>query len=299
MSWASLHNCETNGAFGRRTTYRVGGTARYVVSVERLDDLAAVAAAYRVEPLPIYVLGKGSNTLVADEGFSGAVLLLGSAFGDIDVHDASGHVVVTAGAALALPILARRLVSEYGVAGFEWAVGVPGSVGGAVAMNAGGHGSDMAASVIEVQVYDLEQDAVGWRSPEALAFGYRSSSIRATEVVLAARLQLQRAVDDTPSEALAEIVKWRRAHQPGGANAGSVFTNPTGDAAGRLIESAGLKGRRLGTASVSEKHANFIQADENGSANDVAELVSVVRAEVARTSGVTLKTEIRMVGFPQ
>ena len=176
---------------------------------------------------------------------------------------------VEAGAAAALPVVARRTVAA-GLTGFEWAVGVPGSIGGAVRMNAGGHGSDMAAVLAGVRVVDLRTGEDGWvpaSRPRTSATA--RSAVAPHHLVLAARLALAAGDVERGTAELAEIVAWRRANQPGGPNAGSVFTNPPGDSAGRLIDAAGGKGRRHGTAAVSTKHANFIQADEGGRADDV------------------------------
>jgi UDP-N-acetylmuramate dehydrogenase len=192
--------------------------------------------------------------------------------------------------------VARRSVAA-GLTGFEWAVGVPGSIGGAVRMNAGGHGSDMAAVLSRVRVVDLRTGEDGWVPAADLHLGYRTSSIAPHHLVLAARLALAPGDVDRGTAELAEIVAWRRAHQPGGPNAGSVFANPPGDSAGRLIDAAGGKGRRRGTAAVSTKHANFIQADEGGRADDVRALMQEVQALVQATAGVELQPETRLVGF--
>jgi UDP-N-acetylmuramate dehydrogenase len=203
---------------------------------------------------------------------------------------------VRAGGAAALPVVARHTVRA-GLAGFEWAVGVPGSVGGGVRMNAGGHGSDMAASVVEATVVDLAAGTTADLPAAALAFGYRRSSVTPSQVVTGATLRLQPGERAAGERLLSEIVAWRRANQPGGQNAGSVFTNPPGDSAGRLIDAAGCKGLRLGSAEVSTKHANFFQADPGGSADDVRTLMDRVRARVRAETGVDLVPETRMIGF--
>jgi UDP-N-acetylmuramate dehydrogenase len=195
-----------------------------------------------------------------------------------------------------LPVVARR-TAALGLTGFEWAVGVPGSIGGAVRMNAGGHGSDMAAVLRGVRVLDLRTGEDGSVSVAELDLRYRHSSVASHQVVLEAELRLAVGDRATAEAAISEIVRWRRAHQPGGPNAGSVFTNPAGDSAGRLIDAAGLKGHRVGTAVVSTKHANFIQADEGGSADDVLALMTEVRRAVRRRTGIDLVPETRLVGF--
>jgi UDP-N-acetylmuramate dehydrogenase len=252
-----------------------------------------VATAVATTGIDVVVVGKGSNLLVADSGFAGLALVLGDGFAAIEVDGTE----VEAGAAAALPVVARRTVAA-GLTGFEWAVGVPGSIGGAVRMNAGGHGSDMAAVLGRVRVVDLRSGEDGWVPAASLHLGYRTSSVQPHQLVVAAQLRLAEGDVDRGTAELSEIVAWRRANQPGGANAGSVFTNPDGESAGQLIEAAGGKGRRHGTAEVSTKHANFIQADEGGQAADVLALMGEIQALVRAHVGVDLHPETRMVGFP-
>jgi UDP-N-acetylmuramate dehydrogenase len=277
---------------GPRTTYRVGGPAALLVEVADDDAVAAVAAAVAATGVDVVVVGKGSNLLVADAGFPGLALVLGERFAQITIAGTS----VRAGGAAALPVVARRTVAA-GLTGFEWAVGVPGSIGGAVRMNAGGHGSDMAACLAGVRVVDLRTGEDGAMPASALHLGYRRSALEAHQVVLSADLALEPGDAEAGATELAEIVSWRRANQPGGPNAGSVFTNPEGDSAGRLIEAAGAKGLRLGTAAVSDKHANFIQADDGGRADDVRALMALVAAKVRETTGVSLHAETHLLGF--
>jgi UDP-N-acetylmuramate dehydrogenase len=292
-------------ALGPLTTYRVGGPAAVFVEARTKGDLETVRAALAVAPVPVLVVGKGSNLLVADAGFPGLAVHLApgapSEFVGFSVSErapASKERLVRAGSALGLPVLARRAV-EAGARGLEWAVGVPGSVGGALRMNAGGHGSDVAANLRRYGWMDLTSDGGGEAGLDRLAPSYRRSSITDGEVVLWAEFA---ALDGDPAEGraeIAEIVRWRREHQPGGSNAGSVFTNPESASAGALVDETGLKGLRHGTASVSTKHANFIQADVGGSADDVWRLIHRVRELVAEAKGVRLETEVRMVGFTE
>jgi UDP-N-acetylmuramate dehydrogenase len=283
-----------NAPLGVRTTYRVGGTASILVEVENADDLEAVHHALAVvdRSVPVLVLGHGSNMLVADRGFDGLVVVPGAGMAGIVIEGTT----VRAGGAASLPLVARRS-ARAGLVGFEWAVGVPGSVGGALKMNAGGHGSDTAAVLARQRIFDLESGQAVVGGPEVLALGYRRSAMGEGEVVVWAEFALTVGSRTEAEATVAEIVRWRRANQPGGSNAGSVFTNPEGDAAGRLVEAAGMKGFRLGTARVSEKHANFIQADDGGKADDVAALIEEVRRVVGETTGVDLRTEVRLVGF--
>jgi UDP-N-acetylmuramate dehydrogenase len=193
-------------------------------------------------------------------------------------------------------VLARRTAGA-GFSGLEFFVGIPGSVGGAVRMNAGGHGRETADVLRRAWVVDvLAGGERRVRTAGELALGYRHSSVTASEVVVAAELAVT-PDDPIACEArVAEVVRWRREHQPGGANAGSVFRNPPGDSAGRLIDAAGLKGLRVGGAVVSPKHANFFQADPGATAADVGRLVAEVQRRVADATGVHLVPELLMVG---
>jgi UDP-N-acetylmuramate dehydrogenase len=278
------------------TTYRLGGPAAVVVRVSDLDELRTVAAALP-EDAPVLVVGRGSNLLVADEGFAGLAVVLTGTFEQLAVDAAAA--TVDAGAAVPLPVVARQAAAA-GVSGLEFLVGIPGSVGGAVRMNAGGHGASTDEVLERAWVVGLCGDARGVpeeRSVSQLGLGYRRSNLDPSDVVTRAVL---RGTPDTPdacARRLDEVVRWRREHQPGGANAGSVFRNPPDDAAGRLIDAAGCKGLRVGGAFVSPKHANFFQADRGATAGDVHRLVDAVRRRVADQTGVWLEPELHMVGF--
>ena len=287
-----------HGAFGALTTYRTGGEARGFVTINTREQLIALGAELAACSR-ITVLGNGSNMLVADGEYDGLVLHLGESFTSLVIEATDGDgALVTIGAALDLPIAARR-IADSGLTGFEWAVGVPGTIGGAVTMNAGGHGSDMAAAVTSVELWRIDEQRIDLVTAESLHFAYRASRIGPRDIVLSATIRLNEGVAQTSKDQLKEIVRWRREHQPGGANAGSVFRNPPNESAGSIIERCGLKGHRIGTAHVSEKHANFIQADEHGRSSDVRALICFVHDEVLRREGVDLLTEIRFVGFDE
>ena len=278
-------------------TYKVGGHAAGVVAVDTVDTLDQVSNVLDRFPdvaVPILVIGRGSNLLIADRGFPGLVIRLGAAFESIDI-DADSATVVAGGGAL-LPVVARKTAAE-ALSGFEWAVGVPGSIGGAVRMNAGGHGAEMAESLATVTTYELGGAGLRQRRVSDLALGYRTSNISSSEVVLSVELELVKGNREVSEAKISEIVRWRRANQPGGQNAGSVFANPDGDSAGRLIDAAGLKGLRIGSAEVSTKHANFIQADPDGSADDVFALIREVQRRVRENHGIILRPENVLVGF--
>jgi UDP-N-acetylmuramate dehydrogenase len=281
---------------GPMTTYRVGGPAALFVRLTAVEQLRVVAEARRTSGLPVLVLGRGSNMLVADAGFPGIAVSMVDLPERLDIDDAAYRVTASAG--LALPVVARKTAAA-GLTGFEWAVGVPGSIGGAVRMNAGGHGSDMAAALVSVDVFDLDASEERTLAVEDLGLGFRSSALAPDHLVLSAELQLAAGDVGESAQLLKEIVAWRRANQPGGQNAGSVFVNPVpGEvSAGALIDAAGLRGHRVGSAEVSTKHANFIQADDGGLAADVRTLMAHVRDQVEATSGFRLRSEIRLVGF--
>ncbi len=285
-----------NAPLGARTTYRVGGEAAVLLEVGDENVLKAChdALAAVDRPIPVLVIGRGSNMLVADAGFPGLAIVLTGEFEAVEIDQPTA--TVRAGGAVGLQALARETAGA-GLTGFEWAVGIPGSIGGAVRMNAGGHGSEMADVLRRARIFDLVSGSATLRELAELDTGYRRSAIGAADVVVRAELALGASDPEVALGRVRDVVRWRVANQPGGLNAGSVFTNPPGDSAGRLIDSAGLKGLRVGTASVSEKHANFFQADKQGSADDVKALIDRVRALVAEKEGVDLVPELVMVGF--
>lgn len=279
---------------GPLTTYRVGGPAAVWMEVRDEADLELATAAVAASGLPVLVVGKGSNLLVADAGFPGLAVVMGEGLSSVEID--TGSTRVLAGAGTALPVLARRTAGA-GLTGLEWAVGVPGSVGGAVRMNAGGHGSETSETLTRFRFVDLEGGEDGEFAAERLEFGYRRSTVAASHVVVWAEYTLAPGRPQECEERIADVVRWRREHQPGGQNAGSVFTNPPGDSAGRLVDAAGLKGFRMGSAHVSPKHANFIQADDGGTSADVVAVVREVQRRVEQETGVRLIPELRMVGF--
>ncbi len=280
---------------GPMTTYRVGGAAALFVRASSMEDLRVVAAAVQASAVPVLIVGRGSNLLVADEGFDGLAVALGDIGDQLDIDGLD----VAAGAGLLLPVLARRTAAA-SLTGLEWAVGVPGSVGGAVRMNAGGHGSDVAATLQSVDLVDLATGAEALGVPaERLGLRFRGSSLGDLQIVVRARFRLAAGDRAASEREIAEIVRWRREHQPGGQNAGSVFVNPIPGqlAAGELVDDLGLRGFRIGTAHVSDKHANFIQADDGGRAADVRAVIEHVRERVASERGIALRSEVRLVGF--
>ena len=287
-----LEGVKRHHRLGPLTTYRVGGSAALFVRPTDQEELVRVAEATASAEVRLMMVGRGSNMLVSDEGFEGLVVQLGPGFERIQLSENG----VVAGGAAGMPVVARRSVAE-SLMGFEWAVGVPGSIGGAVRMNAGGHGSDMATVLGSAWLVDLASGDRFLRTVEELDLDYRSSAVGPSQVVVEADLLLRPGLLEDGERLLAEIVRWRRENQPGGQNSGSVFTNPSGDSAGRLIDLVGARGLRIGTARVSEKHANFIQTEKGGLAADVLRVMAEVRRRVAEDLGVYLIAETVLVGF--
>jgi UDP-N-acetylmuramate dehydrogenase len=275
---------------GALTTYKFGGPAAWYGEPGTKADLVRIVKAGA--GLPLFVLGRGSNVVVADSGFAGVVVRLSGEFMEMAF---SGEDVV-AGAAVSLPRLARACAGE-DRGGLEFYVGIPGSVGGAVMMNAGGHGSDTAEWLVEASVLDTVTGRESREGPTSLDLRYRHSRLKRTDIVLDARFRTLPRARREGEQLMREITSWRKTHQPGGTlNAGSVFKNPAGDAAGRLIDSCGLKGFTVGGVSVSERHANFFVAGDEATAQDVFGLVAEVRRLVAERTGVELQPELEFLG---
>jgi UDP-N-acetylmuramate dehydrogenase len=283
----------TGVPLGALTTYRTGGPASYFAEVadpEALQDLLSSGMGSRY---PILVLGRGSNVVVSDKGFSGLVIRLGSGFNRIDFQGTR----VTAGAALPLPRLARAS-SEQGLAGLEFFVGIPGSVGGAVRQNAGCFGSETKDRLLHAEIVDLRTGDSESKGPDDLEMVYRRSNLAPHQLVIEATFQGEEGDPAASLERLRVITRWRRDNQPGGTlNAGSVFKNPPGVAAGALIDSLGLKGLSVGEVSVAEKHANFFVASPGASADDIHRLAHLVKDRVFELSGTMLEFEVQFVGF--
>ena len=255
-------NVRTDVPLGLLTTYGVGGLGACVVKLECREDAFAIANVLsRYPDVPIVVMGRGSNLLVSDTGFHGVVVQMSVTAEDNQVEVIDG--LLHANGAMLMPVLARRSVNA-GRGGLEWCVGIPGTVGGAVRMNAGGHGADMTSAVVDATVLSLRNGQVGSVTADQLGFYFRGSALSPHHVVLSVRLRTVAQESTVGTSEINSVVGWRREHQPGGRNAGSVFVNPgTGtESAGSLIDAAHLRGYSVGSAQVSEKHANFIQASD-------------------------------------
>jgi UDP-N-acetylmuramate dehydrogenase len=283
----------TDVPLGPLTTYKAGGPARFYAQIDSEEVLNEVVESGVAREVPVLVLGRGSNLVVADQGFDGLVIHLGGDF----THTGIEETTVTAGAAAPLPKLARATV-ESGLVGLEFFVGVPGSVGGAVRQNAGCFGVEVVDRMISAEVVDLATGERSRRDAGSLELTYRHSNLTPAQLVVSASFATEPGDEARGKELMREITRWRKEHQPGGTfNAGSVFKNPDHIAAGELIDSLGLKGLRVGGVAVSDKHANFFVADPDASSRDIRELVEVVKATVAERTGTILELEIQLIGF--
>ncbi|MGH2809377.1 MAG: UDP-N-acetylmuramate dehydrogenase, partial [Actinomycetota bacterium] len=267
---------QTGRPAGPYTTYRLGGPAAISVEPAGEEDLAVVAAAMQTFGLDCLILGKGSNVLISDEGFPGIVVKLGAAFEWMNRDQDE----VAAGGAAPLPKLAN-LAARNALTGLEFAVAIPATVGGAVRMNAGAHGASMSDVLTDARIYRLNRAEAQTITAADLEMKYRSTSLGPGEIVVSARFHLAQASPEEIRERMARYRRHRTETQPSDApNAGSVFRNPRGKSAGGLIESAGLKGHRLGGAQISSKHANFFVAHPGATAQDVYDLIRLAQQEV-------------------
>jgi UDP-N-acetylmuramate dehydrogenase len=278
----------------RYTAARLGGPADALyVARESCDELAAVVTAAWAQGAAVRILGGGANVLITDAGVRGLVVI-----NDVSQADFRDDAMCEVTSGHSLTVLARKCQAR-GLAGFEWAVSVPGSVGGAVVGNAGAHGGDMAGNVRSVEVLDAERGRM-WLTVNDLAYGYRTSALKRRSdkrfVVLRAWLGLKPDDPDAIQARMEAFIAHRKQTQPPGASLGSIFTNPPGDFAGRLIEACGLKGYKLGGAQVSPVHANFFINTGQARGADYLALVQYVQTEVKRQTGVELETEIEVVG---
>jgi UDP-N-acetylmuramate dehydrogenase len=278
------------------TTYKIGGPASAFVVVHTGDALVGLLALLASAAMPWLVVGNGSNALFADRGYAGAVLQLGAGFDHVSVErDARGpgeHRLV-AGAALSVTRL-LRCVKEEQLLGVEFLGGVPGTVGGAVRMNAGTMAGEVAQSLEAAELTSARGSV--WVGAADLGLSYRHSSLPVDSLVTAARFAVRDA-DAGMRERLDKVLAYRKATQPLQApSCGSVFANPPGDHAGRLIEAAGLKGHTIGGAQVSEQHANWIINRGGASAADVRGLIALCQATVLARFGVELRHEVQLLG---
>ena len=277
----------------KHTTFRVGGNATYFVAPESAEQVKNVIQVCEKNQIPFYVIGNGSNLLVSDEGFSGVILQICSKMDRYEMKE--GKIKVQAGALLTK--VANR-VSKEGYAGMEFAVGIPGTVGGAVAMNAGAYGGEIKDVITSALVLTKEGEIIRL-DKDGLNLGYRSSAVVEQEyVVLEVEFQLEKGDVEEIKARCNENTRARMEKQPlEYPSAGSTFKRPEGYFAGKLIMDAGMKGYTVGGAQVSEKHCGFVINKGQATARDVVDVITRVQEKVQKIFGVTLETEVKMIGF--
>ena len=284
---------QENVSLAPYTSARIGGNADALVTVKSADEFADVMKVIWEQGLPFVILGGGSNVLVSDKGVRGVVVLDRAK----DVRFESGdQPTVWCEAGVIFSNLANRCASK-GLSGLEWAATVPGTIGGAVYGNAGAFGGDMSGNLIWADV--LTKNGREKISVEKMDYGYRTSALKRSDetvIILSALLRLKNATKDEVSAKINEFSERRKATQPPGASMGSMFKNPAGDHAGRLIEAAGLKGTRIGTAEISTLHGNFFVSHGETKAEDVRALIRLAQKTVAEKFNVMLELEVELVG---
>ncbi|MCC6850213.1 MAG: UDP-N-acetylmuramate dehydrogenase [Deltaproteobacteria bacterium] len=280
---------------GRHTSFRIGGPADVFVEVASVPELAGVLAACAAHAAPVFFLGGGTNLLVSDRGARGVVVKLGRPFDFVEWQLAGDAPRLRAGAAVPFKRLAMQTVAE-GLAGLEFGEGIPGTIGGGLLMNAGAFGGEIGRAVDAIEVVTERGDAVVL-SREQLGFAYRRLELPMRAIVTAVRLRLARGEPAALAARILEAKARRDRLQPKGhPNAGSIFKNPPGAPAGKLLEAVGLKGARLGNAMVSLRHANFIVNLGGARAADVKGLMDLATRVVRQRLGVELEPEVRLVG---
>lgn len=284
-----------NEPLAPRTTFRIGGPAALFVEARTISDLVELVRLARQQRVPVFILGNGSNLLVRDGGIRALVIENHCDDFSMNVINATRAILTIESGAL-LPGIANRLARQ-GWAGFEWAIGVPGTMGGAIFGNAGAHGGSIADNLLRVTILDAE-NAVRQLPKTDCAFGYRASRFQRGdgEIILSAEFEMR---GDDPQACIARMNEYtahRRRTQPSEPSVGSMFKNPPGDFAGRLIEQAGMKGARIGSVEVSRTHANFFVNHGGATAREVMQLVEIVRGKVRERFAIELELEIQVVG---
>jgi UDP-N-acetylmuramate dehydrogenase len=279
----------------RYTSIKIGGPADYFVEVERAAALRQLLPLLKRWEIPVCFLGNGSNVLVSDRGVRGVVVRLIGEFKNVEWLEQDDHVFAEVGAAYAITRLVRQAARK-GYAGLEFAEGIPGTMGGALVMNAGAYGVEFEKVIDRVDGVSADGMAMKFSRGD-MVFSYRDSHLPVGMVVTAVRLRLDKDEATRVGTKLRELVTKRKSSQPAGSpNSGSMFRNPPGDHAGRLIEAAGLKGRRIGQAQIAERHANFIINLGGANAIEVRQLMDLARTAVEEQFAVRLEAEVRLLG---
>jgi UDP-N-acetylmuramate dehydrogenase len=292
-----------NAPMSRYTSFKAGGNAKALVEVHNEQQLKAILQIVSEKNIPHMMLGNGSNTLFKDSGYDGIVIKLGSEFaygkvlGDVENAKIGDSVLVSGGAAILMSTFARFLLKN-SLAGFEFASGIPGSLGGALFMNAGAYGGEMKELVKSVRA--ISPDGLEERifTCEEMGFGYRHSNLGENGyIAIEAILELKKGDHDVIASQMKELLTKRNSKQPVTyPSAGSTFKRPTGHFAGQLIENAGLKGVSIGGAEVSVLHSGFVINKGNATATDILDLINLIQNRVYDETGIMLEPEVRIIG---
>ncbi|MFB5660655.1 UDP-N-acetylmuramate dehydrogenase [Alteribacillus sp. HJP-4] len=282
---------KVNEPLSKHTTWKIGGPADVFIEPDGTDGLVKAMEIIIKHKIPWRAIGKGSNLLVDDDGIEGAVIKLGQSMASMEVE---GEVVTAGGGYPFIPL--ATLISKQGLSGLEFAGGIPGTVGGAVFMNAGAHGSDMSRILIEARVL-FPDGRLEWIKNKDMDFSYRTSRLQKEKgICVEAKLQMKRGNKELIVAEMQKNKQYRRETQPWmHPCAGSVFRNPLPEHAGALIEKAGLKGFQIGGAQISEMHGNFIVNKNNAQAQDVLDIIAHVKEKVRSNYGIEMKTEVELV----
>jgi UDP-N-acetylmuramate dehydrogenase len=282
---------QKNVSLKNRTTFKIGGRARYFIETRNEKDLISAVSLAKRKNLPFLILAGGSNVLVSDKGFKGLVIKIGDA--GRNIKDAK----ITAGAGTNLGKLSGLAVKE-SLTGFEWTAGIPGTLGGAIRGNAGAFGKSMSQNVQSVRVFDARSGKIKILKNKDCRFSYRNSVFKKNKnlVILSAILKLKKGNKKEIKNRIGKCLNYRKKSQPlNFSSAGSIFQNPEGRFAGELIERCGLKGKRIGQARISKTHANFIVNLGRAKAKDVGRLIRLAKKRVKGKFGITLKEEIEII----
>jgi UDP-N-acetylmuramate dehydrogenase len=289
----NIGKVKRNERLSLHTTMKIGGPADLFIEPSTLEDITKVMTFIKEHQLPWRAIGRGSNLLVSDKGIEGAVIKLGAGLNHLTINETT----ITVGAGLSLLRLST-IICNKGLSGLEFASGIPGSVGGAVYMNAGAHGSDISKILTRAHIL-FNDGTIEWLSKDEMEFTYRTSVLQKKRpgIVLEAEFELVKGDKTTIVAQMQKNKDYRKETQPWNFPcAGSIFRNPLPNYAGKLIEEAGLKGYQIGGAKISEMHGNFIVNAGNGTAKDVLDLIQYIKDTIQNLYGIKMETEVEIIG---
>ena len=288
-----LKGIQKNVPLAFHTTFKIGGPAKYFYTAKTKEDLIKAIKVAKKINLPFFILGGGSNLLVSDKGFEGVVIKVGST-----KYEVKNRQVFSEAGILLSDLV--RITLENNLSGLEWATGIPGTLGGAIRGNAGAFGKSMKDIIKRVEVFDTRTGKIKILKNKDCQFDYRESILKKNKnlIILSAKIELKKGERKKIDNQIKENLDYRKKTQPlGFLSAGSVFKNPPGHFAGELIEKCGLKGRKIGEAQISKKHANFILNLGNAKTRDVKKLISLIKERIKEKFGLELEEEIEFLGF--